>query len=243
MTAGRSCWLQFGDAAHRRDLEAEACANLVPLMSANHRRILILWASWTLASAVAGTLAYACSTVVNQVLVPPFPKKPPPYTGTLEIATFGLAFALPQWIVLHRYVNRAILWLLLTTAGLFIALYVGLFVGVAAAASAMAGTRIGSPLILAFVVGGAVLGLPQWLLLLQAGRRAVSWIIASGIAGIALGPVALGADGASFRGRSDLLEITEHSAIYGAITGVALVWLLRDRLPFPSRAATPSTAA
>ena len=115
----------------------------------------------------------------------------------------GIAIGGMQWLVLRRQVSWAGWWVLANIAGWVVGallnLPFGLFVG--------------------FAVGLAAAGVMQWLVLRRQLSRATWWLLASFVAWAA-GQVI---SGLAF----PVCQAPCSGAVIGAITGIALAWLLR----------------
>jgi hypothetical protein len=159
-----------------------------------------------------------------------------PVVGALSMG----AVALLQWRVLRRYLLglRWWSWVLATIVGQLVATIV---VIVAAAGALALGAGLvdpmdisALPLLTAVVLGGllgAVIGLAQWLTLRRYVRAASWWILAAFVAGAATASVPLMPDLGIGLGRTEPLLRTQlmSALIVGAITGMALIWLLQQR--------------
>ncbi len=204
------------------------------------RQCLALWSWWTLANMVGGTLSLLLSQIPAEVVGEP---------GLL----FGfLPLYVVQWLVLRRYlraVGRSALAALKHKCGWVVASMVGVLVGWHLQSIAAVGLRTAAIVphqdlqalgvlvdaevfwaraVCLFVLGGVV-GAAQWLVLRRHTDWAGFWIPASALAAAASGTVALVIDTAMPIGSSLLAYIAGWS-VYGALTGAALVLLLRDRV-------------
>ncbi|MCA1995588.1 MAG: hypothetical protein LDL41_26595 [Coleofasciculus sp. S288] len=179
---------------------------------ASVRWIVGVW--WTVATVVSLTAAMAVNPVWGQVVGP---------------ATLGIT----QWLVLRQHIPKAGWWILATTLGGVVALYLGSAVSFFTTSILWIGSGV-----VGGAVGGAILGLAQWLVLRRHVSQAGWWIAASAVA-LAVGAgwlVYLGIESAfTFDASMDLIQIIRWSgmgalsgAIGGAIKGGALVWLLRQ---------------
>ena len=137
-----------------------------------------------------------------------------------DAATLALAWGLVgllQWLVLRPHLTQSERWLL---------------------ASAVAAALTGAlNLVVAteMVVLGGVVGILQWLVLRRHVPRAGVWVLMS-VLGVRLGGIA----GAAVAGVAGMFgDIAVGWAVYGAITGASLVWLLRQR----AASAVDTTAA
>jgi hypothetical protein len=140
---------------------------------------------------------------------------------SLSVAVGGVLVGVLQWLVLRRYLAQAGRWVLASLGATAVFALVVFSLG---AFSPDAGLVGGA------VLYGTVVGVLQWLVLRRQATRAGWWVPTSTVGwlvGIPLGGM-LGPPGWAW---------------YGAITGAALVWLLRRR-PLgseqrPARALTP----
>ncbi len=178
------------------------------------------WFWWVLASTVGHDVSSAAGMKeLRAVFGDAGPTKGWAVGLALGLVMTGAAVGVMQWVVLRREVSGAGWWVLAST--------VGYTVGIAAAA--MHGILLVHWLELPWrwvvsIVGGAgggavtgaAVGVMQWLVLRRQLRRAGWWVLAS-IVGWAMGQAAHGAIGLPAAG-----------AVSGAITGIALVRLLRQ---------------
>ncbi len=154
------------------------------------------------------------------------------------VSTGGTAAAVLQWLALRRYVPQSGWWVVTGLAGSVIAAAIGVAVGVSAgvtigiieglAEGAAKGMEAGIDAgvdaagVTMAVVFGAAVGVVQWLMLRLHVAGSGWWVLACGIGWVASGLTAGVTDTAA--GWAVL------GAVYGAITGCVLVWLLRRRL-------------
>ena len=189
-----------------------------------------VWLWWVLASmvgwAVGGYVGVALGGGLSRGII---------VAGYVGVALGGIATAVLQWLVLRQRVSRAGWWVVTGIAGGAVVgvlvVGVGWVVGVGGSAvggpdwganwgpdwSANPGKDVG------WVAGaglyGAVVGGLQWLVLRRRVARAGWWVLASTVGWVVGGLVSGITDTAA--GWAVL------GAVYGAITGAALVWLLR----------------
>jgi hypothetical protein len=190
-----------------------------------------VWLRWLVSSAVGLAVGF----IVYFPLVVGFASDVGGVLQTLISAVggalFGASLGIAQWLVLRRRASQPGLWVWASvaggTVGGVLALAVGEVVGEA------------SGFEVAVVVGGAALGaslgIAQWLVLRRHLPQAGWWILASSVGlglGFAMGRV-LGGLVAQAVGEA-LAEVFGTVTLatlllvgYGAITGGALVWLLR----------------
>jgi len=137
-------------------------------------------------------------------------------------ASIGAVVGVLQWLVLRRRVSKAGWWILASTAGLAVAFAV-VYLAVA----------YGSPGdlddVAAMALGGAVMGTLQWLVLRRQVSRAGWWVLASTVGWGLCGAVAAAGDDAE--GMIAFVSLVGGGVVLGAVTGAALVWLLRQPVP------------
>lgn len=140
----------------------------------------------------------------------------------------GAGVGIMQWLVLRRQVSRVGWWALASLVGLGVAAVGGVAVALAAGYSMEWFPMAGWIVIAA--VGGAMAGIMQWLILRRQVSRAGWWVLAStvGWAVSVAGLVVLGEEIMDFLalgvGLAGIVGL-------GAMTGLALVWLLRQPAP------------
>jgi hypothetical protein len=141
----------------------------------------------------------------------------------------GGVFGVVQWLVLWAYLGRLnLLWAPVSFIGWFVGLNIT-YGGVLPLVGSWLGAFAGLNEALAYIIvlepiRYAALGLAQWLLLRSYLHRAGWWVLASAVGGL-LGTTAL--MGLSYAGAPvTFVYAGVPGFIYGAITGVALVWLL-----------------
>jgi hypothetical protein len=140
----------------------------------------------------------------------------------LSGAVFGALLGVVQWLVLRRRVSRSGWWVLASTVG-------------GAVGGAMALVMDEAQIFaIVLAVGGASVGIAQWLVLrrqvAQAGWWVLSGTVVGGIVGGAVDLVLGGTRGWDLFVVIMLLPVGGIVALagYGAITGGVLVWLLRQ---------------
>ncbi len=130
--------------------------------------------------------------------------------GYLGVAVGGILIGVLQWLVLRRHLARAGRWVL---ASLGAAAVVGIVVFGVGVVNADVGWLAGVS------VFGTVVGVLQWLVLRRRVPRAGWWVLASTVGWVVGMPL------------GDIVGPPGLGAAYGAITGTALVWLLRQERP------------
>ena len=195
------------------------------------RRCLMLWSWWVLAGVVGGTLTSIVQRL-SATAVGPVP--------SLVIGILPLAIA--QALVLRRYLPKG-RWVLATAAALLVGISSWLFINssirigrVMTAKGSIENFEVLGVLVDAhlfwertfgfFIVWGVV-GAGQWLVLRQYVQRTRLWMIGSALAGAASGIVLVVVDTAS---DDLLLPWAARWMAYGALSGLVLVWMLRNRI-------------
>jgi len=133
----------------------------------------------------------------------------------------GLVLGAAQWLVLRQTIPLSGWWIVATSIGLAIGL---------ALSVAWTGTSIElRPLIVRAVLTGGMIGVAQWLLLRRHVAMAGLWIVVVAI-GWALGWAVTRAAGVDLS--KDWLVFGASGALaFAALTGLALLYLLRHPLP------------
>lgn len=139
--------------------------------------------------------------------------------GVLGGVLFGAVVGVAQWLVLRRHIPRAGWWVLASTVGWFVALNVS---------GALDRVLDWTLWYISGAVGGMAVGAAQWLVLRRRVARAGWWMLPTIAGGCT-----------SWYSTLMLFEINVFlgvvmvefvsGALYGAITGSVLVWLLQRR--------------
>ena len=179
---------------------------------------------WVLACTVGWFVGFIISFVLGSIIVEgtyggEFSVLGSILSGLIGGAAAGAVVGILQWLVLRRRVSRAGWWVLASCAGLAVAwgsgyTYGGLFVAVA--------------------LGGAVAGILQWLVLRRQVSQAGWWVLASTVGwglctAVAWAGIRLLDNYETLT--PTLLLLVGGGVVLGAVTGVALVWLLRQSVP------------
>ena len=191
------------------------------------------WLWWVLASTVGWAVGGGLSGTLGSIQAG--------YVGGMTVGAAGAGVL--QWLVLRRRIARAGWWV---PATVLVSAVVG---GVIVAVGSSGGrgwnvTWSADPgRVVVGLAGmslfGTMLGVLQWLVLRRRVARAGWWVLAGGVgwvAGAPLGAV-LGGGLSGFLGWSGsgtidwALTWAGVGAVYGAITGRVLVWLLRQPMP------------
>jgi hypothetical protein len=188
---------------------------------------------WLLLSTVGWALGFfvgfALGTIISEDLIP--------NSVFGEILAYfmlgtvlGSVVGLMQWFVLRRQISRAGWWILASAAGL--AVVIG--AGITLAALMEYSVELGSfasllRWVLVMALGGAVTGILQRPVLQQRVSRASWWVLANTL-GWALCIFVAGSAGLMLPGLQ-IVAFFGGGILLGGITGVAMVWLLRQPMP------------
>ena len=166
-----------------------------------------LWFLWSVVSAIVWGWSMDPSSFGKPrsvVILESLPAINVPEYGS--VAAGGAALAVFQWLLLRRHVGGAIRWVLASLLGVFLSAQV---VGRVRVFDADLG------LILGVTLYGMLVGILQWLVLRRQVPRAWLWVPACALSWIIAIP-------------AGDLNGPPGWAIFGAITGTVLVWLLRQ---------------
>ncbi len=178
------------------------------------------WLQWVLASTVGLLLGFIVGFPLSFLAMDMLGERLGQSFGGI---VFGIGVGVLQWLVLRRRISRAGWWVLTSAAGGYgIVQAMFLFEGYAGSLS------FGELLSITGVaaLGGAVTGTLQWLVLRGQVSRAGWWVLASTVGWGLMSMIA--ALGTSWPGPMWLIVA---GAVLGAVTGGALVWLLRQPVP------------
>lgn len=162
-------------------------------------------------------------------------------TFTLVGALGGIILGFAQWLVLRRYIQHSVQWIVATVIGSLLAWFTGLTISTLMAfAYAGASNTIVfiQKLVLVSAALGGILGFCQWLVLRTQISFSIWWIVANALAcslGLLVAFVGAGVVRDSLSIQTTLLTVATGAtmgAVIGGITGIALVWLLKP--PFHS---------
>ena len=178
-----------------------------------------LWAAWTLATAIGMILGYlpsaflvgAMSLGVSRVVVP---------------ILAGILLGIAQWLVLRQYVNGCRDWILNHAGGWVVGFMLGFFV-----AQLLVNIPYGA--VIGFLLFGVIVALFQWPVLRREVPNLWIWILANVIAwtlgawisGLIAGPIFENTKPSLVF--STVLTVGITGLIGGAITALALVWIVR----------------
>lgn len=201
-----------------------------------------LWEWWVLATVVGGLAGMGVAGIASAI------------AGSIGIGTVallhlvgaleGMALGFSQWLVLRRYIKHVGWWIVATSIGAIFAWLIGLKAVVVltliffnGATSQATSLELPSAVFFLGTWVGAVLGLAQWFVLRKHVRKGVGWVVANALAwGLGLSVALMGTT------LTKLGEFTVETAlarmatgattgcVVGAVTGIALIWLLKPRL-------------
>ncbi len=179
-----------------------------------------LWLSWTLATALGMLLGFLPSLLVVNVLNLQWSRVIVPLLA-------GFLIGVAQWAVLRNYLTDTSHWILAGGTSWAVGYALGLFL-----IKIFSGTLIGS--LVGYVLFGVTVAVIQWPILRREIPHIWSWILANVIGwtlGFYLGQLALnlfGNDPAIPPLASTSVISAISGLVAGAITGLALVWIVRQ---------------
>jgi len=169
-----------------------------------------LWFLWLMAGAVGWGWAMDAGTFGEPRPIEILQSMPPlSVSRYVSVAVGAAVVGVAQWLILRRYLTGSVRWVVASVAASAVGAVVVLLVGLV---DTDAGLLVGVSLY------GLLAGALQWLVLKRQVARAGWWVLASSVAWLVAIPVG---DMAGPPGW----------AVYGAITGTVLVWLLRQPRP------------
>jgi hypothetical protein len=196
------------------------------------------WLGWVVASTVGWFVGLIMMYIIGFLMAESFDIEwlTDLYMGIM----LGIGVGVLQWLVLRRRVSRAGWWVLASAAGFVVVggsvfgaadVVFGFLEGMGGMSSFI--NVLGRTVVVA--LGGAVTGILQWLVLRSQVSRAGWWVLASTVGwGLCM---AVAFSGVSLL-ESDietfiptLLLLVGGGVVLGAVTGGALVWLLRQPVP------------
>jgi hypothetical protein len=180
------------------------------------------WLKWVLASTVGWFVGFIMMFIIGLLMAESFDIEW--LTDLVMGIMFGIGVGILQWLVLRRRIAGTGWWVLGSAAA-------GAVISQGNLASYYESLSFGTLLRYTVVVslGGAVAGIFQWLVLRGKVSRAGWWVLASTV-GWALG-IALWDAGWDAGTEYGTLLLVGSGPVLGAVTGAALVWLLRQPVP------------
>ena len=187
-----------------------------------------LWLGWTLATTVGMLLGFLPSLLLVNVL-------DLQWARILVPLLAGFLIGLAQWAVLRNYLVQSSDWILAAGTSWAVGYALGLFL-----INTLSDTSLGG--ILGFAIFGAIIAIVQWPLLRREIPNIWSWILANVLGWTAGSYFSLVALNIFFSNQPTINPVVGTSfvavvtgLIAGAITGLALVWIVRK----PEVAVTP----
>jgi hypothetical protein len=139
----------------------------------------------------------------------------------------GILLGAAQWLVLRGYVTNSQDWIINQIGGWVVGYALGLFV-----VQALSKTSVG--LLVGFISFGIIVALFQWPVLRREVPHLASWVAANVLAWTLGAYLSLLAGGIFFQGTtpnlitSVLVSVGITGLVAGAITAVALIWIVRQ---------------
>ena len=178
-----------------------------------------MWLEWTLATAFGMLLGFLPSIVLVNIMDLALAR--------LIVPLFaGFLVGLAQWVVLRKYVNEVSDWILAAGASWAVGYALGLFI-----MNGLTGTGLDG--FVGYILFGMIVALVQWPILRREIPNVWMWILANVIgwtAGFYMSQVALDLffNGPTIAPVASTSVISGVSGLVaGAITGIALIWIVR----------------
>jgi hypothetical protein len=177
-------------------------------MTASERSLGLLWVAATIVGWLIGfTACEALQSFLTTVFV--------------DGLVIGSAIGIVQWLVLRRSISPVGWWV--------VASIVGFGAGKALSDAALPGTTTLVGYVLTGAVIGAVVGLAQGLVLRRSLRSALWWAPASALAwGVGWSAIGLAENATGWSAIAPYLVSSVGATAAGIVTGIALIWLLRN---------------
>ena len=179
-----------------------------------------LWLGWTLATAVGMLLGFLPSLLLVNVLDLQWARIIVPLLA-------GFLIGLAQWAVLRNYLVESADWILAGGTSWAVGYALGLFL-----INSLSSTALGG--VIGFALFGAIIAVVQWPLLRREIPNIWSWIMANVLgwtAGFYLSQIALSIFFSNDPAINPIVSTSFISVVTGltagAITGLALVWIVR----------------
>lgn len=195
------------------------------------RDFWIWWAGITILGGIAGN--YVADKLGLAMLN--WPTDVGVLLSMLGSGVFALFVSTGQWLLLRRLFTKAGWWVASGTLGRALGMLIGSITLVIISSQLKLQAGIWSTS-LYLAARGAVLGVSQWLIFKQWRTKAGWWVLGNAV-GWALGPTLLDLFIPSIAINAPLVSDLFDLAIAGAITGIVMVWILRQ----PTPAATKET--
>ncbi|HXQ36969.1 MAG TPA: hypothetical protein VN843_23355 [Anaerolineales bacterium] len=178
-----------------------------------------MWLEWTLATAFGMLLGFLPSIVLVNIMDLALAR--------LIVPLFaGFLVGLSQWVVLRKYVNKVSDWILAAGTSWAVGYALGLFM-----MNGLTGTGLDG--FIGYILFGVIVALVQWPILRREIPNVWMWILANVVgwtAGFYLSQVSLDLlfDGPTIAPIASTSVLSGVSGLVaGAITGIALIWIVR----------------
>jgi len=185
-------------------------------MYRNHKQTTKAFLIWI----AANLLGFFSMSVLLIAL--PILKSIPNFTTPFSI--IGVTFGLAQWLVLRRLILLSPIWVLTFPVSWFLSS----LIAAAIPESLWQIIDSESPVTLsvAYIIMGAVIGLPQWLILRRKLSKAALWILGSSLGvGLGFGLVLV----TGLINQSEYISYVVVVIVYSIATGTILSWLLNQK--------------
>lgn len=150
--------------------------------------------------------------------------------GTLLFISLPISFA--QWIALRRILHVPALWIFTVPIGMLVVVFI-----LRNLPDSMGESEATSTFIIGFMFIGAIIALPQWLILRRYFGNASLWVLGTALGSAAGMGVILGTDLINQSGTFAYITIV---LLYTIVTGFVLVYLLAKNSPSPASATNPA---
>ena len=184
-------------------------------MYRNHKRTTKAFLIWI----AANLLGFISMSVLLIAL--PILKSIPASVGQqiIIVVPFGLA----QWLVLRRLISLSPIWVLTFPVGLFLSSLIP--AAIPESLWQIIGSESPVTLTVIYIIMGAVMGLPQWLILRRKLSKAALWILGSSLGvGLGFGLVLV----TGLINQSEYISYVVVVIVYSIATGIILSWLLNQ---------------
>ena len=184
-------------------------------MYRNHKQTTKAFLIWI----AANLLGFISMSVL---LIPlPILKSIPNFVAPLII--IGVPFGLAQWLVLRRLILLSPIWVLTFPVGWFLSSLIP--AAIPESLWQIIGSESPVTLTVIYIIMGAVMGLPQWLILRRKLSKAALWILGSSLGvGLGFGLVLV----TGLINQSEYISYVVVVIIYSIATGTILSWLLNQ---------------
>lgn len=179
-------------------------ASPIPAVQAMHRRFTWFFVVlWTASYAIGYSRNVIVTLFISPLVGGVFFSLPWQVETVIVSIVGGFAVGLLQWLILRRH-SVPLAWIPLTAVGLMLGDSLTYFIVMS--------------FLLAAAISGAISGAAQWLILRRLMPRAYWWIIINSAAALATTWLAL------LRPLNDFA----FQAVFGALTGIGMLWLFRE---------------